>query len=81
MLKEVFRVLRPGGTFTGADSLDSFLFRLLHIGDAMTVVDPVTFPQRLAMCGFEDIHVKTDSRAFRFAARRPQFPVQSSSCK
>jgi hypothetical protein len=44
----------------------------------MIVVDPVTFPQRLATAGFEDIHVETDSRAFRFVARRPQ---QSSSCK
>jgi ubiquinone/menaquinone biosynthesis C-methylase UbiE len=81
LLKEAFRVLRPGGTFAGADSLDSFLFRLLHLGDTMTLIDPVTFPQRLAMAGFEDVHVEMDSRAFRFIARRPLFPVQTSSDK
>ena len=30
------------GTFAGADSLDSFLFRLLHIRDTMVLVDPAT---------------------------------------
>jgi SAM-dependent methyltransferase len=73
VLKEVFRVLRPGGMFAGADSLDGFLFRLLHIGDTMIVVDPVTFPQRLALTGFGDIHVETCKRAFRFAARDRSF--------
>jgi hypothetical protein len=81
LLNEAFRVLRPGGTFAGADSLDSFLFRLVHLRDTMTLIDPVTFPQRLARAGFEDVQVEIDSRAFRFLARRPPFPVQTSSFK
>ena len=33
LLAEVARVLRPGGTFAGADSLDSPEFRALHVDD------------------------------------------------
>jgi SAM-dependent methyltransferase len=39
---EVHRVLRPGGTFAGSDSLLSLRFRLLHLFDTMVVVDPDT---------------------------------------
>jgi hypothetical protein len=53
------------------DNLDSLLFRLLHIREAMALVDPITFPERFAMPGFEDIYVKTADQAFRFLARRP----------
>jgi hypothetical protein len=75
------------GTFAGADSLDSFLFRLLHIRDTMVLVDPATFPRRLAMVGFEDICVEIGDESFRFVARRPlmedspRHRLQSSSCK
>jgi ubiquinone/menaquinone biosynthesis C-methylase UbiE len=87
LLKEVFRVLRPGGTFAGADSLNSLLFRLLHIRDTMVLVDPTIFPGRLAMVGFEDICVEMGDQAFRFVARRPPIEdiarprLQSSSRK
>ncbi len=87
VLKEVFRVLRPSGTFAGVDSLDSFLFRLLHIRDAMALVDPATFPRRLAMAGFEAICVEIGDHEFRFMAHRPSIEdsprnrLQSSSRK
>jgi hypothetical protein len=70
LLVEVARVLHPGGIFAGTDSLSSGLFRLIHCGDSMTVVDPATFPQRLHAAGFTEIKVGTGRRAFRFRARR-----------
>ena len=71
LLAEVARVLRPGGVFAGTDSLYSGSFRLLHLFDTMTVVDPRTFPKRLEDAGFTDIQVEVkEPYAFRFRARR-----------
>jgi ubiquinone/menaquinone biosynthesis C-methylase UbiE len=68
---EVWRVLRSGGVFVGSDSLDGWLMRLIHIGDTLVPVDPVTFGARLEAIGFEGILVERNSDAFRFHARRP----------
>src|ERR1700687_3698161 len=43
LLAEARRVLRPGGVFAGFDGVGSFLFRLIHLGDTYTPVDPGTF--------------------------------------
>ena len=71
LLAEVARVLRPGATFAGTDSLDSRLFRLLHVFDTLVVVDPGTFCHRLEAAGFKDVHVDVNPYAFRFRARKP----------
>jgi len=71
LLKEVARILRPGGVFAGTDSLYSRSFRLLHLFDTMVVVDPVTFPARLKAAGFDDVQVDVmKPYAFRFRARK-----------
>jgi ubiquinone/menaquinone biosynthesis C-methylase UbiE len=72
LLREVFRVLRPGGVFAGTDSLPRGLpFRLIHIGDTLVLVDPDGLPARLAAAGFEHARVSTGSKSFRFSAHKP----------
>ncbi|MFY0539351.1 class I SAM-dependent methyltransferase [Nannocystis pusilla] len=73
LFAEALRVLRPGGTFAGADSMTSAGFRLLHLFDTMVLVDPAALPRRLAAVGFVDIAVEAEpGRAFKFRARRPE---------
>lgn len=71
LLCEVFRVLRPGGTFVGADSRPSLTFRVAHWFDTMTLVDPDAFGERLERAGFVDVTVKAAARAFKFRGRKP----------
>ena len=71
LLREVWRVLEPGGVFVGSDSRQSLLMRLIHIGDTLVPVDPDTFGGRLEAAGFEVVELEKDSNAFRFHARRP----------
>jgi ubiquinone/menaquinone biosynthesis C-methylase UbiE len=71
LLAEVARVLRPGGTFAGTDSVYSRAFGLLHLFDTMVVVDPKTFASRLRAAGFVDAQVDVKAHAFRFRARVP----------
>jgi SAM-dependent methyltransferase len=70
LLAEVARVLRPGGLFAGTDSLDSRMFRLMHVFDTLTPVKPETFSERLGAAGFEDVQVDVNPYAFRFRARK-----------
>jgi SAM-dependent methyltransferase len=70
LFAEVARVLRPGGTFAGTDSVYSRFLRLLHVFDTMVLVDPATLPPRLERAGFTEIRVDTNPYAFRFRARK-----------
>lgn len=68
---EAFRVLRPGGSFGGVDSLPSWMMRVFHIGDIMVLVDPAGLQARLESAGFRQISVEIGSGRFRFRAQRP----------
>jgi len=69
---EAFRVLRPGGVFTGTDSQLSVRFRLLHIHDTMTVLDARTLPDRLRRAGFADVDVRhRPKERVAFTGRKP----------
>ena len=51
---EIARVLRPGGTFAGTDSLSSgVVFKLIHVGDTLNLIDPDTLPGRLQNAGMD----------------------------
>jgi ubiquinone/menaquinone biosynthesis C-methylase UbiE len=69
LFAEAARVLRPGGVFTGTDSLPSVRFRLIHLGDTMVTVDPDALPERLRKAGFDDIEVTVGTGSFRFRAQ------------
>jgi SAM-dependent methyltransferase len=71
LFAEAARVLRRGGVFAGTDSRPSLRWRLIHLGDICTPVDPGTLPGRLAAAGFAGIAVDADERLVRFAAYTP----------
>jgi ubiquinone/menaquinone biosynthesis C-methylase UbiE len=71
LLREIHRVLKPGGCFVGVDSRQSFGMRLIHVQDTLVPIDPNTFAARLQASGFADVQVKSNSSRFRFQARRP----------
>jgi SAM-dependent methyltransferase len=70
LLAEARRVLRPGGVFAGFDGTGSFLFRLIHLGDTYTPVEPGTFGRRLEAAGFANVAVERGWARFRFRAHR-----------
>ncbi len=69
---EIARVLRPGGTFAGTDSIGTgYLFRLIHVGDILNLVDPDALPARLEAAGLAVNEVKRGGRSFRWRATKP----------
>jgi SAM-dependent methyltransferase len=68
LFAEVARVLRPGSTFTGADSLDSDQFRGFHTDDICVPVPPETLVARLERAGFAHAVVETNPYSCLFRA-------------
>ena len=71
LFRQVHRVLKPGGNFLVCDSLQSWLMRVIHIGDTFVPVAPETIATRLESVGFEAVDVEVGPGAFRFNARKP----------
>jgi SAM-dependent methyltransferase len=72
LLREVYRVLRPGAMFAGTDSVWSLGLWLIHIGDTLVPVDPRVFKSRLESAGFTDVQIELGRKRFRFSARRAE---------
>jgi len=70
VLNEVFRVLKPGGTFLGSDSLSSNDLHHFHEGDDYNPVDPASFLTRLQTVGFSRLTIVIDGN-LKFVARKP----------
>ena len=69
---EIARVLRPGGIFAGTDSVgEGWLFRAIHVGDILNLVNPDTLPGRLSAAGLVPGEVKRGRRSFRWRATKP----------
>jgi ubiquinone/menaquinone biosynthesis C-methylase UbiE len=70
-LAEIARVLRSGGTFAGTDSVGTgVLFKAIHVGDTLNLIDPAGFGRRLAAAGLSDATVELGGRSMRFRARK-----------
>jgi SAM-dependent methyltransferase len=70
---ELHRVLRRGGVFIGADSLDLDVIRAAHVDDVFVPIDPDTFGVRLEAVGFTNVNVEIGEYQFRFYAMKPEF--------
>jgi ubiquinone/menaquinone biosynthesis C-methylase UbiE len=70
LLREVRRVLQPGGCFVGVDSLQTLGMRLIHIHDTLVPIDPDAFAARLEGAGFTAVEIESNASRFRFQARR-----------
>lgn len=68
---EISRVLQPGGTFAGTDSVGTgALFKLIHVGDTLLPLDPDALPARLGSAGLSEVEVQRRDGSFRFRARK-----------
>lgn len=69
MLAEALRVLRPGGTLVGSDSLASDRLHHFHEGDTYNPVEPASLLVRLQTLGFAEITIIVGERLL-FRARK-----------
>ena len=69
---EIARVLQAGGTLAGTDSVgNGRLFKLIHVGDTLNLLDPATLRARLEAAGLASVAVDRGGRSIRFRARKP----------
>jgi SAM-dependent methyltransferase len=71
LFAELYRVLRPGGVFVGADSRDLDAIRAGHVDDVFVPVDPATLPGRLEKVGFGAVSIDVGDYQIRFHATKP----------
>jgi SAM-dependent methyltransferase len=69
ILAEALRVLRPGGTLIGSDSLPSDGLHHFHAGDTYNPVEPAALLTRLQTIGFGEITI-TVGHTLLFRARK-----------
>ena len=71
LLAEALRVVRPGGTLVGSDSVLSSGGHDFHVGDTYLPVEPGTLLTRLRTIGFGEVMVRASEHELSFRARRP----------
>jgi ubiquinone/menaquinone biosynthesis C-methylase UbiE len=69
ILAEALRVLRPGGTLLGSDSLASSGLHHFHAGDTYNPVEPATLLVWLRTLGFSTVTITVDE-VLKFTARK-----------
>jgi ubiquinone/menaquinone biosynthesis C-methylase UbiE len=70
LLGEMARVLRPGGTLIGNDSIENEERRAFHDGDIYNPIDPAELGGRLQAAGFDQVVVEPrDWKGVAFIAR------------
>jgi SAM-dependent methyltransferase len=72
LFAELFRVLRPGGSFVGQDSLDLEPIRAGHADDTFTPIDPEEMEDRLSSVGFSQTKTDIVGFHFRFVSHKPR---------
>jgi ubiquinone/menaquinone biosynthesis C-methylase UbiE len=70
VLAEALRVLKPGGTLIGSDSLPSTELHEFHVDDVYNPIDPTTLLARLQTIGFGAVTISVDY-GLTFTARKP----------
>jgi ubiquinone/menaquinone biosynthesis C-methylase UbiE len=70
ILAEALRVLRPGGTLLGSDSLASVSLHHFHAGDTYNPLDPAVLLTWLRTLGFSPVTITTGD-VLMFTARKP----------
>jgi ubiquinone/menaquinone biosynthesis C-methylase UbiE len=77
LLSQAMRVLRPGGTLLGSDSLASTGLHDFHAGDTYNPVDPAVLLVWLRTLGFAPVTL-TVGDVLMFAARKPGPPADDA---
>lgn len=72
LFAEMARVLRPGGTFFGVDSLGGPSFLAFHENDICVPLDPLTLADRLEEAGFVDVDIAIRADGVRWIAHTPE---------
>jgi SAM-dependent methyltransferase len=70
LLREVLRVLVPGGILIGSDSRHSVDLHHFHAGDIYNPIEPASLFTRLETIGYERITVSTE-QGMTFVAHKP----------